>query len=69
MAKLYEKTPAQLALRYVIQKGGAPIPKSSKKEHLLLNTQLDFEINISDMDILDGIDEDPRVYDDPILKK
>jgi len=69
IAKRYDKTQAQISLRYVIQKGIAPIPKSSKKEHLSLNTQLDFEINDFDMQILDDIKDDPRIYDDPIIHK
>ncbi|MDP2425303.1 MAG: aldo/keto reductase [bacterium] len=69
MAKRYRKSQAQLALKYVIQKGVAPIPKSSNKEHLLSNTQLDFEIHHSDMLILDDIIDDPRVFDDVVTHK
>jgi len=64
MANQYQTSPAQIALKYIIQKGVAPIPKASKLEHLELNTKLDFNIIPLDMDKLDLIVDDPRKYDD-----
>jgi diketogulonate reductase-like aldo/keto reductase len=64
MAKKYHVEPAQIALRYNIQKQTAPIPKTSKVERLKINTMLDFEISTSDIDILDAIKDDPRQYND-----
>jgi len=64
MARKYSVEPAQIALRYTIQKEVAPIPKTSKIERISLNTRLDFEISDLDMEILDSIKEDPRQYND-----
>lgn len=66
IANKYTIKPSQLALKYIIQKGIAPIPKATKKAHILLNTQLDFMINESDMVILDEVIDDPRQYDDSV---
>ncbi len=66
LANKYAVTAAQLALRYIIQNGIAPIPKAKKLEHIKENTELNFIINDQDIHILDSIIDDPRQYDDPI---
>jgi diketogulonate reductase-like aldo/keto reductase len=60
MAKKYKVTPAQVCIRYCIEKGTAPLPKSTHESRIIENTQLDFKIKKEDMDILDAIKEDPR---------
>lgn len=67
LAKKYEVKPAQIALRYTIQKGVAPIPKSTIKQHLIENISLDFELSEEDMTRLDSIEDDPRQYDDDVF--
>lgn len=64
IANKYHVKPSQLALRYILQKNIAIIPKASKEEHLRLNTQLDFVISEEDIYELDAIKDDPRQYDD-----
>ena len=59
-------TPAQLALRFIIDAGIAPIPKASQPLHLRENTLLDFTINLEDYERLKAIVDDPRQYDDDI---
>ncbi|TVP93818.1 MAG: aldo/keto reductase [Acholeplasmatales bacterium] len=59
-------TPAQLALRFIIDEGIAPIPKASRREHLQENTMLDFAIPADDRYRLYQIVDDPRQYDDAI---
>ena len=50
MAKKYGKTFSQISLRFLIQKGVMPIPKSGSKEHMLDNMKIfDFEISEEDM--------------------
>jgi diketogulonate reductase-like aldo/keto reductase len=66
MALKYGVTSAQLALRYVIEKEVAPIPKASQESHIHQNTQLDFTLTDEDIKILDDIVDDPRQYDDNI---
>ena len=58
IAAHYHKTPAQLAIRWVLQQGWIVIPKSVHRERILENTQVfDFEITPSDMAALDKLDE------------
>lgn len=50
LAEKYDKTPAQLCLRCLVQRGVLPLPKSVHKERMVQNTQLfDFEISDEDM--------------------
>ncbi|MCR3906211.1 MAG: aldo/keto reductase [Tenericutes bacterium] len=63
MAKKYDVTPAQICLRYCIQKGTAPLPKSTHESRIIENSKLDFEINEKDMKELDKIQDDPRKWE------
>lgn len=57
IAKKYSKSPAQVLIRYCLQKGWVPLPKSVHKDRIIENTQLyDFEIEAGDMATLDGLD-------------
>lgn len=58
IAKKYEgKSPAQVLIRYCLQKGWVPLPKSVHKDRIVENTKLyDFELSAEDMDTLDGLD-------------
>lgn len=50
LAEKYGKTPAQLCLRWLIQRGVLPLPKSVHKERMVQNTALfDFELSDEDM--------------------
>ena len=60
MAKKYDKTPAQICIRYCIDKGTAPLPKSTHESRIIENAQLDFEIHKEDLAVLDAIKDDPR---------
>lgn len=64
MADKYQISIPVLALSYDIQKGVAPIPKSSQKSHILSNTKFDLFIDEKDIALLDQIKDDPRKYDD-----
>ena len=64
IAEAYQTSPSQIALKYIIQNNVAPIPKARKKEHILLNTELNFTIEQDDMNKLNSILDDPRKYDD-----
>lgn len=60
MAKTYGVTPAQLCIRYCIEKGTAPLPKSTHESRIIENTGLDFKMKEEDVAFLDKIKNDPR---------
>lgn len=54
IAKKYEKTPSQIVLRWHIQLGAIPIPKSSTEQHLLENLSVfDFALDAADKNEID----------------
>ncbi|HZM12958.1 MAG TPA: aldo/keto reductase [Bacteroidales bacterium] len=55
IAKRYGKSIAQLSIRYVLQKGALPLPKSTHPEFIGQNIDVDFEIAEEDMKFLDGL--------------
>ncbi len=62
-ADKYQVSSAQICLRYLLQKGVAPLPKSTHENRIIQNTELDFEIEEEDMKFLDTIKGDPRRWD------
>ncbi|XP_015602930.1 1,5-anhydro-D-fructose reductase isoform X2 [Cephus cinctus] len=55
LAKKYNKTPQQIALRFVFQCGAAVIPKSVTKSRIVQNIQIfDFELTAEEMSDLDS---------------
>ncbi len=62
----YNKTIAQIVLRWDLQKGVITIPKSSKKERILGNADIfDFELSSEDVAYLDSLDRGQRFGPDP----
>jgi diketogulonate reductase-like aldo/keto reductase len=58
IAAKYEKSPAQLILRWDLQHGVIPIPKAARAEHQQANLEIfDFDIDAIDMSTLDGLNE------------
>jgi len=55
IAKKYGKSVAQLSIRYVLQKGALPLPKSTHPEYIRQNLDVDFEISVEDMQYLDSL--------------
>ena len=67
IAAHYGKTSAQIILRWALQHGISTIPKSANQARLRENFDVfDFEINDKDMVVLDGLNENYRVVDDPM---
>lgn len=57
VARRAGRTPAQVMLRWCIQRGAVVIPKSSRRERILENAQLfDFALEPEDMGALDALD-------------
>ncbi|KAI5635059.1 aldo/keto reductase family domain-containing protein [Phthorimaea operculella] len=61
MAEKYGKTTPQIALRYLVQKGVVPIPKSTRKEKIEENIDVfDFELTAEEMETLGKFNKDYR---------
>lgn len=58
LAKKYGCTSGQLLVRWSLQHGYVPLPKSVKKERIIENAQIaGFNIEESDMEKMDALDE------------
>ncbi len=57
MANKYGVTVPQLCIRYTLELELVSLPKTSNKEHLKDNTNVDFSISKEDMDVLKKIDK------------
>ena len=56
MANKYGVTVAQLCIRYDLQLGTVPLPKTANKDHMKENAAIDFEISEEDMTTLKAIE-------------
>lgn len=67
----YGKTPAQIVLRFNVQRGIVVIPKSSNKERIKENINIfDFALTEDDMAQIRTLDENKSLwlaYDDPSI--
>ncbi|RVX71492.1 hypothetical protein B0A52_05064 [Exophiala mesophila] len=58
LAKKHDKTTAQILIRYSLQKGWVPLPKSDSPEYIKQNADVfDFELDADDMKTLDALDQ------------
>uniref|UniRef100_A0A0K0DWA2 Aldo_ket_red domain-containing protein n=1 Tax=Strongyloides stercoralis TaxID=6248 RepID=A0A0K0DWA2_STRER len=63
MAKKYNRTPAQILLRHLIQREICVIPKSSNEKRIIENCQIfDFELSNDDMITLNNIPTRQRLF-------
>jgi diketogulonate reductase-like aldo/keto reductase len=54
----YQVSPAQLLIRWSLQKGYVPLPKSVHQERIITNAQVDdFVIEPDDINTMDALDE------------
>jgi len=66
IAERLERTPAQVVLRWHVQRGDVVFPKSSSRERMEENFAIfDFELSTSDMAALTGLDRGERTGPDP----
>ena len=64
-SKRLNRTPAQIVLRWGLQRGTAIIPKTSKKERLIENQSLfDFELSDQEMSDISDLNANRR-FNDP----
>lgn len=65
LAKNYDKTPAQIVLRWGVQRGTAIVPKTSKLDRLRENLDLaGFELTGQEMESIASLDKNQR-FNDP----
>jgi diketogulonate reductase-like aldo/keto reductase len=58
IAEQHGRTPAQVLLRWAVQRDVVVIPKSLREERIRENARIfDFELSVMDMGALDGLDE------------
>ncbi|MFE5322351.1 aldo/keto reductase [Paenibacillus sp. NPDC056579] len=66
LAAKYNKSVAQIILRWDVQHGVVTIPKSIKEHRIIENAALfDFELSQDDMDRIDALNQNLRVGPDP----
>jgi diketogulonate reductase-like aldo/keto reductase len=66
IARKYNKSVAQVILRWDLQNGVVTIPKSTKEHRIIENaTIFDFELSTEDIEKIDGLNEDSRVGSNP----
>jgi diketogulonate reductase-like aldo/keto reductase len=57
IAKDYGVTIPQLSIRYLLQLGLLPLPKTANPEHMRTNADVDFVISEADMDVLKNVEQ------------
>ena len=58
VAARHGRTPAQVLLRWSLQRGAVPLPKANRRDHLAENLQaLEFELSGTDLDVLNSLNE------------
>lgn len=66
LAKKYNKSVAQIILRYNLQKGIVAIPKSVNAKRIAANAEIfDFALSSEDISFLDGLETGERIGPDP----
>jgi len=66
IGRQYDKSPAQVVLRWDLQKGTVTIPKSTNAKRIEENAALfDFELSDEDMKRIDALDRNERLGPDP----
>ncbi|MBM1105299.1 aldo/keto reductase [Aurantibacter crassamenti] len=66
LSEKYGKSPAQIVLRWNLQKGVVTIPKSVHEERIISNADIfDFELSKEDIAQLDNFDRNERIGPDP----
>lgn len=55
MAQKYQVSPAQLCIRYCIERETVPLPKSTHENRIIENSKVDFEISNNDMKTLKAL--------------
>ena len=66
LGRKYGKSPVQITLRWMIQRGIVAIPKSGNKQRIASNIDIfDFSLSEEEMEIINGLDRDERLGQHP----
>ena len=66
IAQAHGKTPAQVAIRWILQRGVTTIPKSTHERRIAENADVyDFELSDAEMAIIESLDRGERIGPDP----
>jgi len=66
IGRKYDKTPAQVVLRWSLQHGFLPLPKSVHEKYIKENADIfDFNLSNSDMKTIDGFHGKAGLATDP----
>lgn len=66
LAEKYEKTPAQIGLRWAIQKGISVIPRSVDPRRIITNSRIfDFALTPHEIETIDSLDEKYKIITSP----
>ncbi|HEY3317098.1 MAG TPA: aldo/keto reductase [Coriobacteriia bacterium] len=66
IAEKHGKSPAQVSIRWILQKGVTTIPKSVHRERLAENADVyDFDLSAEEMAAIDALDRDERIGPHP----
>ena len=66
LAETYDRSPAQIVLKWAVEQDVVVLPKSSSPEHVRQNAELfDWELAAEDRERLDDLERDEPVYDHP----
>ncbi len=57
LAAKYGVSVPQLSIRYVLQLGLLPLPKTANPDHMRSNAEVDFEISAADMELLKNLEQ------------
>lgn len=67
LAEKYGRSPAQITLRWLVERGICPIPKSVNRPRLLENISVfDFHLDAADIEAMRGWDEGLAICGDPM---
>lgn len=66
IGKRHDKSPAQVAIRWLLQQGVVTIPKSVHRERIAENADVfDFELDAGEMSAIDAVDRNLRIGPEP----
>ena len=66
LAEKYDRSPAQVVIKWAIERDVVVLPRSGTPDHVRQNADLDWHVDEDDLRQLDDRDRDSPVYDTPV---